>query len=159
LTFAAESQLIAAGHDCQPVLFTGSAEGWSLSHSLDDSATSGKALTPTATGNRVPSGGGGVGRLNNEAFNRFKAADSRGQTKPSGGSQSTGAGVIAVGSDGQLLTVHQNSITWVEAYEWGSNGEVSKISTAGKDGRLVIWPVTGKPAPGGLAGRMGNLQM
>jgi hypothetical protein len=28
----------------------------------------------------------------------------------------------------------------------------------GKDGRLVLWPVSGK-APGGVAGRMANLQM
>jgi actin related protein 2/3 complex subunit 1A/1B len=56
-----------------------------------------------------------------------------------------------------LLTVHQNSITAVEPYEWNANGETVKISTAGKDGRLVIWPVAGKAA--GLASRIGNLQV
>jgi actin related protein 2/3 complex subunit 1A/1B len=62
-----------------------------------------------------------------------------------------------VGADGQLLTVHQNSITWVEPYEWAGNGDVSKITTAGKDGRLVIWTVVGKP--GGLAGKMAGLSV
>jgi len=158
LTFISENSLIAAGHDCQPVLYTGDESGWALSHSLDDPATAGsRALTPSATGGRPT---GGVGRLNNEAFNRFKQADSRGQTGPPvpGAKPSAASGGAAVGPDGLLLTVHQNSITWVDAYEWGANGEVSKVSTAGRDGKLVIWPVTAKGAAG-LAGKMGNLHV
>lgn len=88
----------------------------------------------------------------------FKAADTRGQTKPPVSGAGAGAGAIPVGSDGMLLTVHQNSITSVEPYEWNASGEVVKVSTVGKDGRLVLWPVSGK-APGGVAGRMANLQM
>ena len=64
--------------------------------------------------------------------------------------------MAAVGQDGMLRTVHQNSITLVEPYEWTSNGEVAKVCTAGKDGRLVIWVVPGGKA-GGLAGKMGGL--
>lgn len=140
LTFASESTIVAAGHDCQPVIFTGSSSGWSFDHSLDDPSTSGaRGLTPTATGNRVASGG--PGRLNNEAFNLFKQADSRGTTKSTSGNTPTSAGMAAVGQDGLLLTVHQNSITRIDPYEWSSSGEVSKVSTAGKDGRLVIWSV------------------
>ncbi|WWD21170.1 hypothetical protein CI109_105654 [Kwoniella shandongensis] len=77
LAFTSETQLIAAGHDCQPIVFTGSSSGWALSHSLDDpTSSSSRPLTPHGTGSRVPSGG--VGRLgNNEAFNMFKAADSK----------------------------------------------------------------------------------
>lgn len=72
----------------------------------------------------------------------FRTADTRGQSRaPTTGGSSAG---IEVGADGMLLTVHQNSITLVEAYEWGSRGTVSKVVTAGKDGRLVIWDVTGK---------------
>ena len=156
LTFVSETQLIAAGHDCQPIVFTGSQSGWSLSHSLDDpSSASSRQLTPSSTGNRVPSGG--VGRLNNEAFAHFRSADSRGQSKSSVGV--TMAGATPVGSDGLLKTIHQNSITWCEPYEWGQDGEVSKVSTAGKDGKLVLWPVVGGKAGGGIAGRMGNLSM
>ncbi|WOO84858.1 Actin-related protein 2/3 complex subunit 1 [Vanrija pseudolonga] len=155
LTWTAEDQLIAAGHDCQPTVFAGTANGWTFSHSLDDPSQSGsRGLTPTATG--TPRAGA-PGRLNNEAFNLFKQADSRGQAKPAlpGGLGSTAAGVTPVGADGSLLTVHQNSITWVEPYEWAQNGDVAKVTTAGKDGRLVIWNVAGK----GLASRMGSLNI
>ncbi|WVQ93056.1 hypothetical protein IAU59_000120 [Kwoniella sp. CBS 9459] len=157
LTFVSESSLIAAGHDCQPVLFSGSSAGWAIAESLDDPASSGsKPLTPHATGARPA---GGVGRLgNNEAFNMFKAADSRGQrSAPAPGGAPTSAGLTPVGADGLLLTVHQNTITHVEPYEWSSNGDVSKITTAGRDGRLVLWTVpAGK---GGLAGKMASLQV
>lgn len=156
LTFTSESTLIAAGHDCQPIVFTGSESGWALSHSLDDPASGGsRPLTPTATGSRS----GGVGRLgNNEAFNMFKAADSRGQRGvPAPGATPTSAGLTPVGADGLLTTVHQNTITWVEPYEWGQGGEVTKVGTAGKDGRLVVWPVTA--AKTGLAGRMAGLSV
>ena len=153
LTFVSETSLIAAGHDCQPVVYSGSQDGWTLSQSLDDPASGGsRQLTPSSTGNRAPSGG--VGRLNNEAFAHFRSADTKGQSKSSLGSSVAGA--TPVGADGLLKTVHQNSITWVQPYEWGQGGEVSKVSTAGKDGKLVIWPV-GKA--GGIAGRMGSLSM
>ncbi|OCF79053.1 hypothetical protein I204_00997 [Kwoniella mangroviensis CBS 8886] len=157
LTWTSESSIVAAGHDCQPILFTGSPSGWAISHSLDDPSSTSKPLTPTATG--IRSGGGGVGRLgNNEAFNMFKAADSKGQRGlPGTGAATTSSGLTPVGSDGMLLTVHQNTITHVEAYEWNQNGEVSKIFTAGRDGRLVVWPVTG--GKGGLSGRMAGLQV
>lgn len=115
-------------------------------------------MTPTTTGNRVISGGG-PGRLNNEAFNLFKQADTRGTSKPAlpGGGASS-AGMASVGQDGLLLTVHQNSITSTEPYEWASNGDVSKVVTAGKDGRLVIWSV-GSGKGGGISGRMAGLQV
>lgn len=144
LTFASESTIVAAGHDCQPVVFTGSSSGWSFSHSLDDpSNAASKGLTPSSTGSRAPSAG--PGRLNNEAFNLFKQADTRGVSRSSiGGNTPSSAGMAAVGQDGLLLTVHQNSITWIDAYEWGSNGDVAKVSTAGRDGKLVIWNVTKK---------------
>ena len=154
LTFISESALVAGGHDCQPVVFTGDQSGWSMAQSLDDPSASGsRALTPSATGSRGPSGG--PGKLNNEAFNLFKQADSRGINRTAGGGNApTSAGMAAVGEDGLLKTVHQNSITWVEPYEWGAAGEVTKVSTAGKDGKLVIWPV-GK----GLIGKMAGLSV
>jgi actin related protein 2/3 complex subunit 1A/1B len=154
LTFISESQLIAAGHDCQPVVFAGSDGGWALDHSLDDPAAAGagaKPLTPSATG-RVA----GPGRLNTEAFNRFRQADSRGASSTSTGSSATKApGAIATAPDGSLLTVHQNTITSVQPYEWSQNGDVSKVATAGRDGRLVIWNVEAA----GLAGGVKNLRM
>ncbi|KAL7421012.1 ARP2/3 actin-organizing complex subunit Sop2 [Cryptotrichosporon argae] len=157
LTFANETTLVGAGHDCQPVVLTGSEGGWAISHSLDDAAggTGAARLTPTATGTRVPSAG--PGRLNNDAFNLFKQADTRGQTKPATAGAHTTAGATPVGPDGLLTTVHQNAITAVEPYEWDQAGNVAKVFTAGKDGKLVVWSVVGKP--GGLAGRMAGLSV
>lgn len=121
LIFTREDQIVAAGHDCEPVLFSGDAtKGWSMVKSLD--AKSGAA---DAAGSR-----GVGGRLNSEAFNRFKAADSRGINATAGG---------AVPS-GERNTIHQNTITLVTGYE-GQPGHWTKVATSGVDGRLVVWPV------------------
>ncbi|CAK9781816.1 structural constituent of cytoskeleton [Cutaneotrichosporon oleaginosum] len=156
LAFTAEDTIIAGGHDCQPTVFTGDANGWVFSHSLDDPANAGsRGLSPTPTGQRAASG---PGRLNNEAFNLFRQADTRGQSKPAlpgAGGSSTITGTTPVGQDGRLVTVHQNSITFVEPYSWAQDGSVDKVTTAGADGRMVIWTVT----KGGLSGRMANMHM
>jgi actin related protein 2/3 complex subunit 1A/1B len=68
--------------------------------------------------------------LNSAAFNTFKNADSRGIA---------GAGGSSGGSqESELLTVHQNTITSVRPYQ-GQSGGVTKVSTTGVDGKLVIW--------------------
>ncbi|KAG8816963.1 hypothetical protein FRC19_011697 [Serendipita sp. 401] len=164
LTWTAEDALVAAGHDCQPVLFSGTPAGWKAICSLDDangprsSSFASSASTPrSATG---PGGGGGppVGRLNNAAFNRFREADSRGTSSipgtpssPGGSGLFGGSPTSGVGGDKELLTIHQNTITSVRPYEWGPNGNVTKVSTTGVDGKLVLWPVS---TSGGLAPKM-----
>ncbi|KAF7356803.1 Actin-related protein 2/3 complex subunit [Mycena venus] len=140
LTWTAEDTIVAAGHDCQPVVFSGSEAGWQGVGSLDDS-TSGK----TAAGARA--GPGSVGRLNSVAFSTFRDADSRGHT----GSGSTGA------TDTKLLTVHQNTITSVRPYET-HGGRVTKVSTSGVDGNLVIWDADNVSASG-VVGRMGGMRV
>lgn len=153
LTFISESSIIAAGHDCQPILLTGSSSGWSVSGSLDEGASGSKAAGGAGGGGRVVSGGA-PGRLNNEAFNMFKQADSRGiSSKPAGGAV-TATGATAVGADGLLVTVHQNSITQVGAYEWDAQGDVGKVFTRGRDGKLVIW-ATDK----GVLGKLANMSV
>ncbi|KAI5281191.1 hypothetical protein KEM52_003961 [Ascosphaera acerosa] len=52
----------------------------------------------------------------------FRQMDLRGSTK----------------NDSQLQTVHQNTINTIRVHE-GAAGAVSKFSTTGVDGRLVIW--------------------
>jgi actin related protein 2/3 complex subunit 1A/1B len=91
-------------------------------------------MTPTATG----SGRLGPGRLNNEAFNLFKAADSRGVSTSAAAVISGKANTTA---SGELLTVHQNTITNVQPYEWGKDGSVVRFTTIGRDGKLCIWNV------------------
>ncbi|KAG6917917.1 hypothetical protein DXG01_000354 [Tephrocybe rancida] len=127
LAWTAENSLVAAGHDCQPVVFSGSEAGWQNVGSLD--AATGPKL---ADGSRGAGYGGNtsVGRLKTGAFATFRDADTRGQ--------SSIAGSGSVSTDTQLLTVHQNTITSIRPYQ-GHPGQVSKLSTTGVDGKLVIW--------------------
>ena len=166
LTWTSEDGLIAAGHDCQPVLFKGSAStGWKMTTSLDDASVRSATLTPSTTGSSASGGFGrsSVGRLNNEAFNRFKNADSRGTTAASGagllgsGLPGSPGGLPVMQSGGDLYTVHQNTITSVRPYAVGADGSVSSISTSGVDGRLVIWQVSGGVP--GLTSRMGGMHL
>ncbi|KAG9097961.1 hypothetical protein FS749_005023 [Ceratobasidium sp. UAMH 11750] len=152
LTFTSESALVAAGHDCQPVLFSDNGSGWALEGSLDDITS---AKSPAG-----PRSAGAVGRLNNEAFNRFKNADSRGATGPP---PIPGSSASTSGAGGELLTVHQNTITSVRAYE-GAPENVTRVSTTGKDGQLVIWDVAGKTGAGGagvigVTNRLGGMHL
>jgi len=133
LTWTSESTLVAAGHDCQPMLFEGSEVGWAAVGSLDDT-TANKASR--SLGASSP-----VGRLNSAAFNTFRSADTRGQSAVSQG-------------ESELMTVHQNTITSVRNYE-GAPGHVTKVSTSGVDGKLVVWDVSAT----GLAGRMGGMHL
>jgi len=148
LTWTSEDALVAAGHDCQPVVFTGSSAGWQGIGSLDDTTA-----PKSAGGARAGYGGNSaVGRLgaSNSAFNAFRNADTRGQSGSSSGAS----------SDTELLTVHQNTITNVRPYE-SKGGNVTKVSTTGKDGNLVIWDV-GSVTGGGasaLTHRLGSTHL
>jgi hypothetical protein len=97
-TWTSEQTIVAAGHDCQPLVFGGSEGGWQEMGTLDDGSNSKAGAKST-----------GPGRLNTGAFQTFKNADSRGQGATSG--------------DTKLTTVHQNTITSVRPYQceyfWG----------------------------------------
>lgn len=149
LTFIREDALVAAGHGCQPILFEGSLEGgWKASKTLDAAgALAGKAPPPPPPPKPSGLASGGVGRLNNEAFARFKAADARGTPTPGSGPTSGGhlrLGAVpgaSVGTDGELHTTHQNTITSLRPYEGDAN-DVTAISTSGVDGRLCVFPTS-----------------
>jgi len=130
LTWTSEDAIVAAGHDCQPVLFSGSPSGWQAAGSLDDT-TAPKSSAGGARGGLT--GSSPVGRLNSAAFNTFRNADSRGLGSSPGG----GAPLV---TDTELFTVHQNTITDVRPYE-GAPGAVTRVSTSGVDGKLVVWNV------------------
>ncbi|GAA6020890.1 hypothetical protein JCM10207_003179 [Rhodosporidiobolus poonsookiae] len=150
LVFTNEQTIVAAGHDCQPLVFGGTLEqGWQQIGSLDQ--RTGNAAAATARGST-----GAVGRLNrSEAFNMFRAADSRGVSSSGGAPGGAGLGQQLTSRGTELLTVHQNTVTSVRAYE-GPAGEVSKVSTTGVDGRLVIWPTDGVA---GIAAAVGQLSV
>ncbi|KAF5349466.1 hypothetical protein D9757_012436 [Collybiopsis confluens] len=132
LTWTTEDTIVAAGHDCQPVVFTGSDAGWQEVGTLDD-GSHGAGARPSP---------GPVGRLKTGAFATFQNADSRGQGS-------------SVSSDTKLSTIHQNTITSIRPFE-GAAGQVTSISTTGVDGKLVIWDTT-SVSP--LVGRMGAMSM
>jgi len=140
LTWTSEDTLVAAGHDCQPVLFQGSTSGWQAVGSLDEG--SGGAKSGAGAGRA-----GTPGRLNSAAFNTFRNAADRGLSSPGGAGSE--------GGDTELFTVHQNTITSVRPYE-GTPGAVSRVSTSGVDGKLVVWEVN---AVGALAGKVGGMRL
>jgi len=146
LTWTAEDSIVAAGHDCQPILFSGSYEGWQSVGSLDDTTA-----PKSAGGTRAGFGGSSsVGRLNSTAFNTFRNADSRGVSNVVAASTPT---------DTELMTVHQNTITSIRPYET-QGGAVSRVSTSGVDGKLVIWNVGS--VGGGvstISGRLGGMHL
>ncbi|KAF9808861.1 hypothetical protein IEO21_07726 [Rhodonia placenta] len=143
LTWTNENSLVAAGHDCQPLVFSGSDGGWELTGSLDD-PNSAKSAGGSRAGLASP-----VGRLNSAAFNTFRNADTRGIGSAPGGS-----------GESELFTVHQNTITSVRPYA-GTPGAVARVSTSGLDGKLVVWDVNQVTPVGatGLAGRMAGLRV
>ncbi|EJU03537.1 actin-related protein 2/3 complex subunit 1 [Dacryopinax primogenitus] len=125
LTWTSEESIVTAGHDCQPHVFHGSQAGWSMVGSLDSSKG---AQRQAGSRNQI------------EAFNRFRAADTR-------GSQSE--------EDTELLpTVHQNTITSVRTFD------ATRVSTSGVDGRLVIWDANAVGQPvGNLVGKMVGMRV
>jgi actin related protein 2/3 complex subunit 1A/1B len=134
---------VAAGHDCQPVVFAGSEAGWQAVGSLDDTTA------PKSSGGASKFGASGVGRLNSAAFNTFRNADSRGQSSPISGQTSSGT---------ELMTVHQNTITNIRPYQ-SQGGNVTKVSTSGVDGKLVIWNVSNVSGAGGLVPRLSGMNL
>ncbi|KAJ3881330.1 actin-related protein ARPC3 [Lentinula edodes] len=132
LTWTSEDNIIAAGHDCQPIVFSGSDAGWQEIGTLDNGSY--------AAGSKA--GAGSVGRLKAGAFATFRDADSRGQT-------SNGT------TDTKLSTIHQNTITSVRPYA-GVPGQITQVSTTGVDGKLVIWDTASVSA---LTGRMAAMSM
>ena len=145
LTWTSEDTIVAAGHDCQPVLFSGSPSGWQTAGSLDDT-TAPKSAAGGARGGLT--GSSPVGRLNSAAFNTFRNADSRGLgSSPGGGAP--------LATDTELFTVHQNTITAVRPYE-GAPGAVTRVSTSGVDGKLVVWNVN---AVGGLGTKLKAMRL
>lgn len=105
LIWTTESEIIAAGYDCEAYKFQGGEQGWKMVGSLE-----------------AKSGAAQGGYREESALNMFRQMDLKGKTK----------------DDTKLTTVHQNSIQKIRLYE-GSGDRVSRISTSGVDGRVVIW--------------------
>jgi actin related protein 2/3 complex subunit 1A/1B len=141
LIWTSEDTIVAAGHDCRPLVFSGTENGWQEAGTLDD---------PTAPKSPESRSGFGssssVGRLKTGAFATFRDADTRGQSS---------AGSASPTTDTKMLTIHQNTITNVRPYV-SSGANVTKVSTSGVDGMLVIWDVNAVTA---LTGRLGGAHL
>ncbi|KAK9456269.1 WD40-repeat-containing domain protein [Dipodascopsis uninucleata] len=111
LVWLSENEIITAGHNCHPVVFAGSENGWALDHSVDDPMSSKKSSE-----NRESS-----------ALNMFRQMDLKGSTQ-------------AANDDTALPTIHQNTITKLRPYAV-AGGRVTKVSSTGVDGRVVIFEV------------------
>jgi actin related protein 2/3 complex subunit 1A/1B len=102
------------------LVFSGNETGWQQVGTLDGN-NAGKSGSRSALSSPV-------GRLNTQAFQTFRNADSR------------GVGGSSASTETELATVHQDTITSVRPYE-GQPGAVQRVSTSGVDGKLVIWNV------------------
>ncbi len=150
LTWTTEESIVAAGHDCQPLVFAGNQGGWELIGSLDEPQSS-----KSAGGTRSSlSGASPVGRLNSAAFNAFRDAAERGI------SNAPGTPTGASSGESELFTIHQNTITSVRPYS-GVPGQIAQVSTSGVDGKLVVWDVNAITpiSATGLAGKLGKMQV
>lgn len=107
LLWSTESEIIAAGYNCEAYRFQGSESGWQIAGSLESKGR------PGISEHREES-----------ALNMFRQMDLKGK---SGGSDDT-----------KLKTVHQNTISTIRSFQ-ESGGNVTKISSTGVDGRVVIW--------------------
>lgn len=106
--FANESTIVAAGHNCHPVVFSGDESNWTQSYSIDDPEKS----------NVADSG-------EQSALKMFKQMDLKGTVSSNGSN---------------LKTIHQNTITELRPFAV-SGDSVTKFSSSGIDGRIVIFDV------------------
>jgi len=109
LIWTEENQIVAAGHDCHPLVFQGDQNGWSIAYSVDDPNKAQKESSHDSS-----------------ALNMFRQMDLKGRT--------------STVDDTSLKTIHQNTISTIRPYA-GVPGAVTKFSTSGVDGRVVIFSV------------------
>ncbi|RMZ90177.1 hypothetical protein DV736_g2597, partial [Chaetothyriales sp. CBS 134916] len=106
LIWTSESEIIAAGYDCEAFKFAGSESGWQMTGTVESK----KAI--------------GHGAEEASARDLFRQMDLKGRS--------------ATKDDTQLSTTHQNTINTVRVFA-DSAGDVTKFSTSGVDGRVVVW--------------------
>ncbi|KAF2644229.1 actin-related protein-like protein 2/3 complex subunit 1A [Massarina eburnea CBS 473.64] len=105
LLWSSETEIIAAGYNCEAFRLQGSEDGWQLAGSLESKGR------PGVQDQREES-----------ALNMFRQMDLKGK----------------VTDDTKLKTVHQNTINTIRPFE-EAGGNVTKVSSTGVDGRVVIW--------------------
>lgn len=117
LKFLSEIELVAAGHSCAPVVFSGDQESWFETRTIDNTKVTALPKKVRA----VDEDDDDDATSGTSALSMFKQLDLRGK--------------VASKNASELPTIHQNTITAVKIYDLGH------ISTSGKDGKVVIFPV------------------
>ncbi|ODQ82439.1 hypothetical protein BABINDRAFT_10871 [Babjeviella inositovora NRRL Y-12698] len=112
VVFTNEGELVAAGHDCHPVVFRGDAHGWAKAYALDDDTQ--------VVIERSEEEDDAYSHAN--ALNMFKQLDLKGKVVNT-----------SQNNNGLLPHIHQNTITRVRMLS-----DVH-ISTSGRDGKVVIF--------------------
>lgn len=82
--------------------------------------------------------GAGAARASSSAFGAAHAMFAARVSKGVGG----GAGGAGESSEAGLWTKHQGAITCMRAMTRNAKGAVTKFSTSGLDGRVIIWDLT-----------------
>jgi actin related protein 2/3 complex subunit 1A/1B len=103
--FVDDKKIVCCGFDNNPTIWVSSGDDWKLDKKLD----------PETDGKKKASG--------NAAFNKFKAADSKGQSD--------------VKETNPIKTLHKAQIRDVKLHDW--RGKRTHITTCGIDGRILTW--------------------
>ncbi|RKP37788.1 WD40-repeat-containing domain protein [Dimargaris cristalligena] len=129
VAWASDTQLVAAGHDCTPMLF----------ERVDAEAATNSTNPPAPEWKWVKSLDQGQGTARapkmstNSAFNMFRKMDSNAQK--STGQDETGAASLQPSAK----NVHQNTITSLKSLHLGTASPASEFSTSGLDGKVAVW--------------------
>ena len=113
LLFLSENAVVGAGHDMNPLLFSGGSGGWAFEKKLEEKKEEKKVVATTS----------GVAAARAMFQNRTNLGQSN----------------ATIGSD-KLSTTHESAITCMRATSVGS-GNVKTFTTTGMDGKLVNWDV------------------
>jgi len=111
IAWLGKDMILGVGHDPNPVLIVRGPSGWVEGQKLDDPSK--------RTGMQKR------GSVVSDAFKKFESRSFRGESE---------------GASTTLKTLHQNCITDVRVMAQ-SGGAVTKLSSVGLDGRLVVWDV------------------
>jgi actin related protein 2/3 complex subunit 1A/1B len=109
--FLSENALVGAGHDYSPFLFKNEGGNWKFDKKIDGGGAA-----------RAAGGGGAKRGGASSAMSLWKAKDSYGADM----------------NETKVNTKHQNAITYLGIVAEGG-GKVSKFSTTGLDGKLIVW--------------------
>lgn len=148
--FLSETELVAAGFDCDVLLFVRDPRSglWAFERGLDDPKevlsspllASASASSPAGAAHSPSSPLASAGPQFLEAFGRFDGQIRKGQ-------QSNGLEPWS-----RQLTAHQNAITMIRPMGDAREGPIRRFSTSGLDGRVVTWDLSGLNLQGALAG-------